>query len=206
MEEAVIAFMSLTGKIKHSLKILRGENLMGFPELQTNRLKLVQINEEHTQRFFEIMSKDEVTKYYGMDSLKDIDDASKIVESFQNTYESNRGIRWGIVLKETGEFVGTLGLNNLNTRSKKAEIGYELHPSHWSKGVTTEAVKEVLRYSFEELDLFRMGAVTYPQNKPSIQLLRRLGFTKEGLLRGYLFQNNQSYDALVFSLLKTEWT
>lgn len=46
------------------------------------------------------MSKDEVTKYYGMDSLKSIDDASKIVESFQKTYESNRGIRWGIVLKK----------------------------------------------------------------------------------------------------------
>ncbi|RWZ60640.1 N-acetyltransferase [Halobacillus fulvus] len=179
---------------------------MGFPELETNRLKLVQINVEHTHSFFEIMSKDEVTKYYGMDTLKNIEDASEIVESFQKTYDSKRGIRWGIVLKETGDFVGTLGLNNLSTWSKKAEIGFELHPSHWNKGITTEAVKEVLRYSFEELDLFRMGAVTYPQNEPSKQLLKRLGFAKEGLLRGYLYQNNQSHDALIFSLLKTEWT
>ena len=178
---------------------------MRFPELETNRLELVQINEEHTQSYFEIMSKDEVTKYYGMDSLKSIDDASKIVKSLQNTYESKRGIRWGIVLKETGDFVGTLGLNNLSTWSKKAEIGYEIHPSHWRKGITTEAVKEVLRYSFADLDLFRIGAVTYPQNEPSIQLLRRLGFAKEGLLRGYLYQNNQSHDALIFSLLKREW-
>ena len=124
---------------------------MRFPELETNRLELVQINEEHTQSSFEIMSKDEVTKYYGMDSLKSIDDASKIVKSLRNTYESKRGIRWGIVLKETGDFVGTLGLNNLSTWSKKAEIGYEIHPSHWKKGITTEAVKEVLRYSFEDL-------------------------------------------------------
>ncbi|MFB4166850.1 GNAT family N-acetyltransferase [Virgibacillus sp. JSM 102003] len=177
---------------------------MEFPELETDRLRLVQVNEEHTRSFFEIMSKDEVTKYYGMDSLKNIDDASKIVESFQKTYDSKRGIRWGIVLKEAGDFVGTLGLNNLSTWSKKAEIGFELHPSHWNRGITTEAVKEVLRYSFEDLALFRMGAVTFPQNEPSIQLLRRLGFAKEGLLRGYLYQNNQSHDALVFSLLRTE--
>ncbi|PQD95656.1 GNAT family N-acetyltransferase [Pradoshia eiseniae] len=179
---------------------------MGYPELETNRLNLVQVKEEHTESFFEIMSKDEVTKYYGMDSLKSLEEASKVVESFQSTYENKRGIRWGIVLKDTGNFVGTLGLNNLSTWSKKAEIGFELHPSHWNKGIAFEAVKEVLRYSFENLELFRIGAVTYPQNDPSIHLLNRLGFTKEGLLRGYLYQNNQSHDSLIFSLLSTEWT
>ncbi|WP_249872647.1 GNAT family N-acetyltransferase [Oceanobacillus saliphilus] len=179
---------------------------MKFPELKTSRLKLVQVNEEHVRSYFEIMSKYEVTKYYGMDSLRNMDEALKMVDSFQKTYESKKGIRWGIVIKDTDDFVGTLGLNNLSTWSKKAEIGYELHPSHWNQGITTEAVKEVLRYSFEDLELFRMGAVTYPQNEVSIQLLSRLGFSKEGLLRGYLYQNNQSHDALIFSLLRTEWT
>lgn len=177
---------------------------MGFPKLETKRLKLVQVEKEYTQSFYDIMSRDEVTKYYGMESLKSLEEALKIVESFQNTYESKRGIRWGIVLRDTDEFVGTLGLNNLSPWSKKAEIGFELHPSHWNKGIATEAVKEVLRYSFEDLEIFRIGAITYPQNESSIQLLKRLGFTEEGLLRGYLYQNNQSHDALIFSLLRTE--
>ncbi|WP_432355610.1 GNAT family N-acetyltransferase [Sporosarcina sp. A2] len=122
-----------------------------------------------------------------MDSLKSLKEASKIIESFQNTYESKRGIRWGIVLKESRDLVGTVGLNNLNTHGKKAEIGFELHPLFWNQGITTEAVKEVVRYSFEVLQLFRIGAVTYPQNEPSKQLLKRLSFSEEGLLRGYLF-------------------
>ncbi|WP_396266072.1 GNAT family N-acetyltransferase [Halobacillus salinarum] len=130
---------------------------MAFPALETKRLNLVQVSEEHTESYFEVMSNAEVTKYYGMDALQHREDAVQIIDSFQKTYESKRGIRWGMVLKATGEFVGTLGLNNLSTWSKKAEIGYELHPSHWAKGLTTEAVKEVLRYAFEELDLYRMG-------------------------------------------------
>ncbi|MEI5907933.1 GNAT family N-acetyltransferase [Bacillus spongiae] len=178
---------------------------MEFPVLQTERLKLVQLSEKHIQAYYEIMSNDEVTKYYGMDSLQTIEDAEKIVNSMHSVFEMRRGIRWGIILKDTKEFIGTLGLNNLQVGSKKAEIGYELHPSHWKKGITSEAVKEVLRYSFEELDLFRIGAVTYPQNTSSTQLLSRLGFTKEGLLRGYLYQNNSSHDAYIFSLLQTEW-
>ncbi|MFD1204484.1 GNAT family N-acetyltransferase [Sporosarcina contaminans] len=178
---------------------------MGFPLLETDRLQLIQIKEEHACPYFEIMSKDEVTKYYGMDSLQSIEDATKIIQSMQSTYESKRGIRWGIVLKETGDFIGTVGLNNLSTWSKKAEIGYELHPSHWNKGITSEAVKKVLHYAFEDLHLSRMGAVTYPENVSSIRLLHRFGFVQEGLLRGYLYQNNESHDALIFSLLRTEY-
>ncbi|MBO8173313.1 MAG: GNAT family N-acetyltransferase [Bacillaceae bacterium] len=178
---------------------------MRFPELQTERLMLVQVQKEHAESFYAIMSRDEVTRYYGMDSLNSLDEAVKIIESFQDTFESKMGIRWGIVLKETGEFVGTVGLNHLSLWNKRAEVGFELHPSHWHKGIATEAVKEVIRYAFEDLGLFRIGAVTYPQNEPSIQLLKRLGFSKEGLLRGYLYQHNQSHDALLFSVLRTEW-
>ncbi|TFD93627.1 GNAT family N-acetyltransferase [Jeotgalibacillus sp. R-1-5s-1] len=178
---------------------------MSFPELETNRLKLTMMSEEYVDPYFEIMSNDEVTKFYGMDSLKHKDDAEKIISSMKNTYESKRGIRWGMVLKETGEFVGTLGLNNLNIPGKRAEIGYELAPAYWGQGMTSEAVKEVLRYSFYELGLYRVGAVTYPQNEASIQLLKRLGFEQEGLLRGYLYQNEQSHDAVVFSLLEPDF-
>lgn len=182
-----------------------GKITMVFPILETERLHLIQITSEYTESYFDIMSRDEVTNYYGMDSLMSREEAAKIVLAFQNTYEKKSGIRWGIVLKDSGQFVGTLGLNNLNRWSKKAEIGYELHPSYWRKGLTTEAVNEVLRYSFENLGLFRMGAVTYPQNEPSNLLLQRLGFKKEGILRGFLYQNNQSHDACVSSLLRTEW-
>lgn len=178
---------------------------MDFPQLFTERLNLIQILDFHVSSFYDIMSRDEVTKYYGMDRLTSIDQASNSIEWFHNAFENKRGIRWGIELKETGEFIGTLGLNNLNLGSKRAEIGYELHPSYWNKGITSEAVKEVLRYSFEKFALYRIGAVTYPQNKPSIFVLQKLGFIQEGMLRGYLYQNNQSHDALIFSLLRPDF-
>ncbi|WP_227397030.1 GNAT family N-acetyltransferase [Jeotgalibacillus aurantiacus] len=178
---------------------------MSFPELETDRLKLTMMREDFIDPYFEIMSNDEVTKFYGMDSLKHKDDAKKIISSMKNTYESKRGMRWGMVLKETGDFVGTLGLNNLNIPGKRAEIGYELAPDYWGQGITSEAVEEVLRYSFHELGLFRIGAVTYSQNEPSMKLLKRFGFEKEGILRGYLYQNSKSHDAVVFSLLEPDF-
>jgi [ribosomal protein S5]-alanine N-acetyltransferase len=178
---------------------------MSFPILETERLHLIEINEQYSQKYYEIMSLDEVTRYYGMENLKGVEEAVKMIDSFKNNFLSNRGIRWGIVLKENQEFIGTVGLNNLNLPNKRAEIGYEIHPDYWRKGFTSEAVKEVLRYSFEELGLYRIGAVTYPENIASSTLLKKLGFKQEGLLRGYIYQKNRSNDVFIFSLLRTEW-
>ena len=178
---------------------------MKFPVLETTRLRLIQVGPEHIDALFDILSRDEVTKYYGMDSLKDRFIAEKMVTAFQFGFESQRSYRWGLELKETGEFIGTVGLNNLNVEAKKSEIGYELHPAFWRKGLAKEAVVEVLRYAFEELGLYRMGAVTYPANDVSSGMLKGLGFQQEGMLRGYLYQRGKSHDALIFSLLEPEW-
>lgn len=178
---------------------------MEFPTLQTERLELVKIGQHYVEQFYDIMSRDEVTRYYGMDSLASMEEAAQIIDSFQTSFEGSRGIRWGIIVKQSGRFAGTIGLNNLNLRGKKAEVGYELHPDYWGQGIVREANKAVLQYAFMELDLFRIGAVTFPENTVSSGLLKKLGFTEEGRLRGYLYQQHRSYDALVFSLLKTEW-
>ncbi|MCG1028999.1 GNAT family N-acetyltransferase [Virgibacillus halodenitrificans] len=178
---------------------------MAFPELETPRLQLVEIKKKHIVHYYNILSMDEVTRYYGMDPLEKESDAINMINSFRHNYESKRGIRWGIIIRDMQEFAGTLGLNNLSLWSKKAELGYELHPNYWNQGIITEAARSVLNYAFSELALVRMGAVTYPQNIASIAVLEKLGFQKEGLLRRYLYQNNQSHDAYIFSLLNDEW-
>lgn len=178
---------------------------MDFPLLETERILLNRVEEDDAGRFFEIMSRDEVTIYCGMDSLVHPEEAIEMIRSFQTSFDVRRGMRWAIRLKETGDFVGTIGLNNLYMGSKKAEIGYELHPDYWRQGLTQEAIHGVLSYAFAELGLYRIGAVTFPENKSSNRLLEKLGFTREGRLRGYLHQRNQSYDAFVFSILRTDW-
>ncbi|TWT06368.1 GNAT family N-acetyltransferase [Planococcus sp. CPCC 101016] len=178
---------------------------MDFPIFETERLHLNNVEEEDMTAFFDIMSREEVISYYGMDALVHPEEAVEIIRSFHTNFNFKRGMRWAIRSKETNEFIGTIGLNNLNLRAKKAEIGYELHPDYWRQGLMQEAIIAVLRYAFAELDLYRIGAVTFPENTSSNQLLEKLGFTLEGRLRGYLYQRNHSYDAFVFSLLKTEW-
>lgn len=178
---------------------------MEFPILESERLMLVEIKEEHSDDIFRIFSNNEVLKYYGMSPFTQVDQAQNIIKSFSKNFMEKRSVRWGIVLKDTSEFVGTVGLNNLLLSSKRTEIGYDLIPAYWRKGIITEAVEAVIQYCFKELNLYRIGAVTFPENEPSYKLLLKLGFKNEGLLRGYIYQNNISNDAFVFSLIQSDW-
>lgn len=178
---------------------------MEFPILKTNRLKLIEISHRHVEDIFQILSRKDVTRFYGTNPFVLPSEATKLIEMFNKNYREKRGIRWGIILKENQKLIGTLGLNSLNLNNKRAEIGYELHPQYWRKGYITEAVGEVLVYSFEMLQLHRIGAVVYPENTASLHLLEKLGFLKEGLLRDYLFQNDHFHDTYILSLLKSDW-
>jgi len=175
---------------------------MTFPTLDTTRLQLVEVTSEYAPAIFHILSNEDVTRFYGMDPLRAQEDALHIIKSFKQTFDSRQGIRWGMVIRDSGTFIGTIGLNHLSLYSKKAEIGFELDPAHWRRGYAAEAIEEVLAYAFETLGLYRMGAVTFLENTASIQLLTRIGFEEEGILRGYLFQDGTSHDGRIFSLLK----
>ncbi|MBS4190560.1 GNAT family N-acetyltransferase [Bacillus sp. FJAT-49705] len=173
-----------------------------FPILETERLILREITKEDAEDIFACFSNNDVTRYYGQETLDSIDQAEKIIEFFSNNYNEKRGIRWGIERKGSKGIIGTIGFNAWIPKHKRAEIGYEIYPEHWRKGYSSEAVSKVLSYGFEDMDLTRIGAVVFIENEASNNLLTKMGFEKEGVLRKYMYQNGIAYDTNVYSLLK----
>lgn len=173
-----------------------------FPIIETDRLILREIVTDDAQGIFACFSNELVTRYYGQDTLHDIDQATAFVSHFSKIYRDKRGIRWGIERKGSKGIIGTIGFNNWSPKHKKAEIGYELHPDHWKKGYVSEAVQAVCSHGFHQLDLNRIGAVVFIENEASSRLLVKLGFQKEGVLQKFLVQNGVAHDVIMYSLLK----
>ncbi|OZI11119.1 GNAT family N-acetyltransferase [Bacillaceae bacterium SAS-127] len=173
-----------------------------FPVLETERLILREITKEDSEGIFACFSNNDVTRYYGQATLESIEQAEKFVNFFAQNYNEKRGIRWGIERKDTKGIIGTIGFNAWVPKHKRAEIGYELHPTQWRKGYALEAISKVLSYGFEVMDLTRVGAVVFLENEASNNLLIKMGFQQEGILRNYMYQNGKSYDTNVYSLLK----
>ena len=173
-----------------------------FPIIETERLLLREIIKEDAQSIYNCFSNNDVTRYYGLDTLTSFEQAEQFVDLFSKNYIEKRGIRWGIEIKDKEGIIGTIGFNAWSPKHKKAEIGFELNPKYWQKGYATEAVSKVISYGFEEFDLTRIGAVVFIENKASNELLRKLGFEKEGVLRNYLYQNGEPHDTYIYSILK----
>ncbi|WP_285767482.1 GNAT family N-acetyltransferase [Peribacillus sp. SI8-4] len=174
-----------------------------FPVLNTERLRLREIHIGDAEALFRFLSNDEVTRFYGQDSLLDVQEAKDIVAAFAQGYLENRAIRWGIERSDTKELIGTIGFHAYSPKYRRAEIGYELDPAHWHMGFASEALKEVMAYGFRNLALTRIGAVVFLENRPSSELLIKHGFIQEGILRSYIYQNGIPHDTFVYSLLNS---
>ena len=177
-------------------------NTLIFPIIETERLLLRSIEMEDTISIFHIFSNEEVMKYYGQFPMKFIEEAENLIKMFNENFQNGKGIRWGILLKEENRIIGTCGYHNWNKRHLRAEIGYELSMDSWGRGYMKEALKAIIDYGYEAMDLNRIEAVVYPENKASIKSLINLGFNKEGLLQEYAFFRNTYQDLIMFSLLK----
>jgi len=101
--------------------------------------------------------------------------------------------------------IGDLGYNAFWTRDHRAEIGYQLSPEYWRRGLMTGALSRIIDYGFDHLALNKIEATVNVNNDRSSGLLRKLGFQQEGTLRDYRNRRGVFGDALFFGLLRREW-
>ena len=88
----------------------------------------------------------------------------------------------------------------------RAELGYSIHiETEKKKGYMKEALKPIIEYGFNKMNLHRIEAFVGPDNTASISLVKRLGFTQEGHLREHYLKDGVFEDSIVFSLLEKEF-
>lgn len=177
----------------------------GFPVLHTERLDLIEVSSSHTPDLFQLVTDNRVSRFFNVMPATQVSDMEKVVERFRKMYVDKTGIRWAIQLKGAKNIIGTIGFYNL-TDKHRGVLAYALIPEYWNKGYVSEALKEVLRFGFEVLELIRIDAEIRPGNIPSEQVLQKYGFTHEGLLRQWVLWNGEYQDMNMYALLQREWS
>lgn len=79
----------------------------------------------------------------------------------------------------------------MNTR---VEIGYEITRKEWNKGYATETLQVAIDFMLDVVQINRIGATVRPENIASQQLLKKVGFNEEGILRDYQFTRGAYFD------------
>lgn len=181
-------------------------NFETFPLLETPRLRLRQIIPSDAESVFAIRGDYEVTKYNSGAAYESIDQAQALIDSMTHYYEVELEIRWGITLKPHDTVIGMAGFNYWNQDNRRASIGFDLAQAYWRQGIMQEAIREILRFGFQAMELNRIEADASAENAASISLLKRLGFVQEGLQRDQYYEHGRYYDLVLFSLLRRDWS
>ena len=102
-------------------------------------------------------------------------------------FAAGAAIAYLIFENRTGRMVGGITLGNIRYGvSQSAQIGYWTGERHAGRGYMQDAVRSLVTHAFAAMRLHRIEAACIPGNVPSIRVLEKAGFEREGLLRSYL--------------------
>lgn len=103
------------------------------------------------------------------------------------------------------QLLGSCILSNVRRGvAQTCSMGYWVGEEFAGQGLMTEAVRALIPFVFDRLSLHRIEAACLPSNQPSQRLLRRVGFTEEGLARKYLRINGEWQDHLLFAMIASD--
>lgn len=147
--------------------------------IQTDRLILRPFKQEDLKDFFEYASVEGVGEMAGWRHHESIEKTQEILNDFIKEDKT-----FAIVLKENNKVIGSIGIEKYGMEQaltefynyQGREIGYVLSKTYWNKGLMSEAVKEVINYLFNDLDLDFLTCGYYDFNIQSKRVQEKCGF------------------------------
>jgi ribosomal-protein-alanine N-acetyltransferase len=171
-----------------------------FPRIETPRLVLRAPTLDDVEVMFQIASDPRVARY-GAPAPATREATRARLEKNLEALRTGASIRWMMIARDGGEYLGSVCLWAWDQAHFRAEVGYELAPSHWGRGLVVEAMTPVIRFGWEQMKLHSLEGKVHPDNQGSIRVLEKLGFEKEGYFRENYFNGQGFEDTAVYSLL-----
>ena len=172
-----------------------------LPKLKTDRLTLRPIRHSDARAMFEYAQDADVSRYVLWEPHHSIIDSHETISDIKRQYRHGYPTSFAIALSATDQLIGTIGYMWLNTSNCSAEIGYSLSKKYWNQGYATEALKEVIRFSFDTLQLHRIEAQHDIRNPASGRVMEKAGMKLEGTLQDRIFNKGVYCTVALYALI-----
>jgi ribosomal-protein-alanine N-acetyltransferase len=123
----------------------------------------------------------ELTSY----DIRSIDEVSTMLDDYAARLRAGEPSRWAIASTRDDNLIGTCGFHTWSPRDRRAELGYDLAPPFWGRGIVSDAVAATVAAAFESDALNRVDAFVMVENVRSYRVLEKCGFNREGRLAQY---------------------
>ena len=175
------------------------------PTLQTTRLLLRPFEEAEVEAIYALQSNARVLRYWDSPPWTDRARAEAFIAACRQMEEEGSGARFAIETGRERMFIGWCSMFGWNPAYRSLGIGYCLDEPAWGKGYATEAVRAMLHWACDALDVNRVNAELDTRNAASARVLEKLGFEREGLRREDCVVAGEVSDSWIYGLLRRDW-
>lgn len=139
------------------------------------------------------------------------EEAMNFLKRCESWWQENppRVYEFAVILKESGKMIGNCGLYMDDERRLTGMLGWCFHRDYWNKGYATEAVRALLKFGFEELNLHRIHAECNADNIASARVMEKVGMRREGHFLKNRFDRvgdkKMWYDEFFYGILQEEY-
>jgi [ribosomal protein S5]-alanine N-acetyltransferase len=178
-----------------------------FPIVMSENLILKKIEEADLEEVFAIYNNDRVFEFCGIIPKHNKDTVKKMIGHFERDYNKKTRVKWGIfTTNKINVLAGIIEAIDFHPKVNMVTIGYFLAESYWGKGIATKAVRLLLEFLFNEVNVNRIQAEVMPLNVNSKKVLLKNGFIYEGTLRQATLWSGQGVvDLEIYSILKQDY-
>lgn len=178
----------------------------GTQRIETDRLILRRYVIEDADAMYKNWASDsEVTKFLTWQPHSSVEVSRGIIENWLKEYSDKKYYQWAIVLKDNGnEPIGDISVVHMNEDISMVHIGYCLGRAWWRRGIMSEALKAVMDFMFDTVEVNRVESRHDPMNPNSGKVMQKCGMKYEGTLRSADRNNQGICDACYYALLRSE--
>ncbi|MGP3962226.1 GNAT family N-acetyltransferase [Nonomuraea sp. 3N208] len=145
-----------------------------------------------------------IGQYIGLPHVvKNLASSRSFLQSYADKAAADAGRIYGIWMD--GKLVGGVLFRTMDVEHGTAEAGCWLEPSAVGKGLVTRATRVIIDWAVEERGIHRVEWQASAENQASIAVARRLGMTRDGVLRESYPHRGKRHDMEVWSVLAPEW-
>lgn len=177
-----------------------------FPSFTTGRLILRAFRAEDEAAFAVFAVREEFWQFLPGPAL-DAELVARFVAQRVADAANPSGRDWIFAVEEKslGRAIGMVRLSIASPEHRQGNIGFSFDGALRGRGYASEAMREMLRFGFADLELHRITALADVENARSHAVLAKLGFRQEGRLRQNFNMRGVWRDSDLFALLRSEW-
>jgi RimJ/RimL family protein N-acetyltransferase len=123
-----------------------------------------------------------------------------------NSRRSPNSVNFALRTLDDDRLIGFVVIHSIEWNNQCGTLAIGIgEAAYRGKGLGGEALKLILNYAFNELNLYRVGLDVISNNERALRAYRKAGFVEEGHMRASVYRDGKRLDRILMSVLRDEW-